>query len=199
MLMTCARTQQLLQLYLDGRLTLSRARALERHLAACPLCRAELAALEEVVTAVQSLGHVTEPAWLGEAIMQRVASATAQPPRDLPAGVQENLGQMLGSPFSRLTRRDVFLAFALATLVMSGFILLSPALRSALLNDTNPMVAPLLQTLQTLFSLHGGVVILMGWGLGIALGIWITLVLAGNEIRTFWRQRQRERLPQNRW
>lgn len=197
--MTCARAQLLLQVYLDGRLSLSRTRALERHLGACPLCRSEWAALEEVVSGVQSLGHVTEPAWLGEAIMQRIASTTAQPPRELPTGVQESLDPLLHSPFSRLTRRDVLLAFALATLVMSGFILLQPALRDALLVDTNPMVAPLLQTLQALFSLHGGVIVFMGWGLGIALGIWITLALAGNEIRAFWRQRLRERLPQNRW
>ena len=136
---------------------------------------------------------------LGEAIMQRVASTTAQPPHELPAGVQENLGPLLHSPFSRLTRCDLLLAFELETLVIPGFILLQPALRDALLVDTNPMVAPLLQTLQILFSLHGGVIILMGWGLGIALGIWITLALAGNEIRAFWRQRLRERLPQNWW
>ncbi len=199
MLMTCARAQQLLQLYLDGRLSLISTRALERHLAACPACRAELVALEEVIAELHSLGQITEPAWLGQAIMQRIASATAQPPRELPAGVPENARQMTGSPFSRLTRRDVLLAFALATVVMVSFVLLQPALREALLVDTDPLVAPLLQTFQTLFSMHGGVLALMGWGLSILLGIWITLALAGSEIRAFWRQRLRERLPQHWW
>jgi hypothetical protein len=197
--MTCARTHLLLQLYLDGRLSLGRARALERHLASCSACRAELVALEEVVAGVHSLGRVTEPAWLNKAIMQRIASATAQPPRELPSGLQENSSRMQGSPFSRLTRRDVFLALVLATLVMSGFILFQPTLRDALLVDTNPLVGSLLQTLQSLFSLHGGIMVLMGWGLGMILGIWITLALAGNEIRTVWRQRLRERIPQHWW
>lgn len=199
MLITCARAQRHLQLYLDGRLSLLSTRALERHLATCPACRAELVALEEVIAQLHSLGQITEPAWLGQAIMQRIASATVQPPRELPAGVPESARQMTGSPFSRLTRRDVLLAFALATLVMVSFVLLQPALRDALLVDTNPLVAPLLQTFQALFSMHGGVLALMGWGLSILLGIWITLALAGSEIRAFWRQRLRERLPQHWW
>jgi hypothetical protein len=131
--------------------------------------------------------------------MQRIASATAQPPRELPAWAQEHANWTPRSLFSRLTRRDVLLAFALATLVMMSFILLQPGLRSDLLADTNPLLSPLLHTLQMVFSLHGGVVVLMGWGLGVALGVWITLLLAGSELRTFWRRRVRERLPQHWW
>ncbi len=195
--MTCSRAQRLLQLYIDQRLSLPRTRALERHLAHCAACRAEWMLLEDVLAGVHSLNNITEPSWLTQAIMARVAEITVQPPEESAADLpQRRQPAAQRAPF-RLTLQDLILASTLATIVVISFVLFQPGLRDALVSSVNPLVAEVLARLQFLISPNAGVMGLLVWLLWVGLGIAITLVLAGSEVRSQWRQRIRDWLPQD--
>lgn len=194
--MTCSRAQHLLQLYLDHQLSLVRTRALERHLAHCAACRSEWMLLEDILAGVHSLNNITEPSWLTDAIMARVAATTAQPPAELPAGPRKLQQRMSQRTAFRLSVHDLILSSTLATIVVISFVLFQPVLRNALVNGVNPLVGPILAGLQFLISPDAGIMGLFVWLLWVCLGICITLLLAGSEVRSHWRQRIRARLPQ---
>ncbi len=194
--MNCSRAQHLLQLYMDGQLNLRQMRILERHLAHCAACRAEWMLLEDVVAEVHSLSHVTEPSWLTERIMTRVAETTAQPPTELAIEsprMRQRTPQR--TPF-RLTIQDLILSSLLATIVVVGFAIFQPGLRDALGKSVNPLLGTVLADLQFLISPNAGILGLVAWLLWVGLGIIITLVLAGSEVRSQWRQRIRGWLPE---
>ncbi len=194
--MTCARAQDLMQLYIDKRLSLGRTRALERHLAHCQNCRAELMLLEDVSEGIHSLAHISEPVWLTDAVMSRIAATTAAQPLGetptQPSGQRQRVARTV--PF-RLSGKDLALSFLLATLALLSFMLAVPVLRTALGTLVNPLAAVLLNGLLILFSPDAGVLGLVAWALWIVLGIGITLLVAGSEIRSLWRQRIRAWLP----
>ena len=75
--MHCREAAQKLQLYLDNRLTIEQARALEAHVANCAACLEELVLLEEVTQNLHTIKVIAEPDDLNEQIMRRVAM-TAQ-------------------------------------------------------------------------------------------------------------------------
>jgi anti-sigma factor RsiW len=191
--MTCSQAQYMLQLYIDQRLSLSRTRALERHLSHCSACRSEWMLLEDMIAGVQSLSTITEPTWLTEAIMARVAETTAQPPKELAVELQKPRQRARYRMPFRPSIQDVILSSALATIVVISFVLFQPGLRSALVNSANPLVGSALSGLQSLLSVDAGI---MGWLLWVLLGICITVLLAGSEVRSQWRQRIRDRLPE---
>jgi anti-sigma factor RsiW len=194
---TCTQAQEWMQLYLDHRLSLARIRALERHMEGCKQCRAEWMLLEDVVAGVHSLGHIVEPAGLTDAVMARIAAATAQPPVETPTAFQRPKQRPLRAAPFHLAARDVILSTILATLVVLTFVLAQPTLRNAVGTQVNPAIAAGLSLFQALFSPNDGLVpFWLGWALWVALGIAITLFVAGSEIRSLWRQRIRERLPQ---
>jgi anti-sigma factor RsiW len=196
-MMTCSRAQHLLQLYLDHRLSLPRTRALERHLNRCTVCRSEWMLLEDMIAGIHSLNAVAEPAWLTEAIMARIAATTAQPPETLSVEACQPRQQTVQRTAFRPTMRDLILSSALATIVVISFVLFQPALRDALVNSVNPLVGPVLAGLQFLISPDAGIMGWFVWLLWVCLGICITLLLAGSEIRSHWRQRLRNWLPQD--
>ncbi len=194
--MNCSRAQHLLQLYIDGQLNLRQTRTLERHLLHCETCRSEWMLLEDVVAEVHSLSHVIEPSWLTESIMARVAETTAQPPPELatePPRPRQQAWQR--APF-RLTLQDLVLSSLLATLVVIGFTVFQPGLRDSLAKSMNPLMGTVLADLLFLISPNAGLWGLVAWLLWVGLGITITLVLAGSEVRSQWRQRIRGWLPQ---
>ncbi len=194
---TCTQAQEWMQLYLDHRLSLARIRALERHMEDCKQCHAEWMLLEDVVAGVHSLEHIVEPAGLTDAVMARIAAATAQPPVETLAAPQRQKQRPLRPAPFHLAARDVILSTILATLVVLTFVLAQPTLRDAVGTQVNPAIAAGLSLFQTLFSPNDGLVpFWLGWALWVALGIAITLFVAGSEIRSLWRQRIRERLPQ---
>lgn len=196
-MMTCSQAQEWMQLYLDHRLSLPRIRALEHHMERCEQCRAEWMLLEDVAAGIHSLEHVLEPAGLTEAVMSRIAAATAQPPVETPAALQRQKQRPLRAAPFHLAARDVILSTILATLVVLSFVLAQPPLRDTLSTLVNPAIAAGLGVLQALFSPNDGLVpFWLVWALWVALGISITLFVAGSEIRSLWRQRLRERLPQ---
>lgn len=189
--MTCSRAHQLLQLYADHRLGFTRTRALERHLAHCADCRAAWMELESVVADLHSLPTVPEPPWLTDAIMRRIAETTAQPQKTLIDEGRQRRQPLPQSSLFRPSVRDVILSSLLATMAMLSFILFQPPLRTALLSNVNPLVSPLLSGLQALLSPDAGFFSLFVWMLWFLLGLFITFLLAGSEVRSLWRQRIR--------
>lgn len=86
--MRCFDVQVELQAYVDGELSPEQAALLEHHLAICGSCRAELARLQVVVTALKTWPLVAEPAQLTARVMAcvrpRPVVSAVEPPA-LPA------------------------------------------------------------------------------------------------------------------
>ena len=194
--MTCSRAQQMLQLYIDHRLGFSQTRALERHLATCANCRAEWMLLEDIDVGIHSLSSVVEPAWLTDAIMTRVAATTAQPLEELALEARKLRQRAIQRTPFHLTIQDLALSSILATIVVIGFVLFQPGLRDALAKSVNPLLSAILEGGQFLISPNAGIFGLIVWLLWVALGVSITLFLAGSEVRSHWRQRIRGWLPE---
>jgi len=70
--MRCFKVRAELETYADGELSPERSALLERHLAGCEGCRAELARLQAVVAALETWPLVAEPAQLAERVMARL-------------------------------------------------------------------------------------------------------------------------------
>jgi anti-sigma factor RsiW len=118
--MTCKKTAYWLQFYIDGRLDPSRHTRVERHLAACPACRRELALLERVRTVAGESDLIAEPADLTQRVLDRVAAYEAQ----RAAHAQDWLA---GAAARAANWRTV----ALALIVLVGLALLQPGNASA--------------------------------------------------------------------
>jgi len=182
--MRCVDAAYYLQLYVDHRLTTEQLRTLEAHVAGCTSCREDLALLEEVAQNVRTLKPVTEPADLTARIMQRVAITSPQPST---------------SRFSllRLSLAELLAAIMLATIATLGSILAQPSVRALLpvANGHDSLSLAFLNVLHTLAAINIGTLIGACWVVGTILGICITLVLAGNEVRAGWLKAVMERLP----
>ncbi len=184
--MRCSKAAQQLQLYLDNRLTIEQARALEAHVANCAACLEELTLLEEVAYSLQTFKVVAEPDDLNEQIMRRVAMVPSQ--RNTPAPrfshLRPSLPELLG-------------AALLATIATLGLILQQPALRVLLpfANGHDSLSLAFMNLLHLLMTVDTPTLILALWVIGTVLGICITLVVAGNEMRSQWFKAVMDRLP----
>jgi len=77
--MRCGRAQKLLTAAVDGELSPGRRAALDRHLAGCPVCRAERAATQTLLDALDALPSVAAvPAALEQATLRRVRVLAAE-------------------------------------------------------------------------------------------------------------------------
>jgi predicted anti-sigma-YlaC factor YlaD len=184
--MRCKEATQQLQLYLDNRLTIKQVRALEAHLAYCNACLEELTIIEEVVNDLQTFKVVVEPDDLNAQIMRRVAIAASQ--RNAPA-----------SRFSlwHPTLLEIVVAATLATIATIGTILQQPSIRALLpfANGHDGLSLAFLNILHTLMTVDSTTLIFALWIGGTILGICITLILAGAEMRTQWFKAMMELLP----
>lgn len=181
--MHCKEASRLIQLYIDNRLTLDQVRALEAHVTSCAACHAELNLLEEVADNLHDFKLVAEPENLTAQIMQRVAMS----PRS-------------GSPRFSLLRPslpELLVAVFLATIATLVSILQQPALRSVLpiANGHDSLSLAFIRALHLLTSIDMGTLTLALWIVGTFLGICITLLLAGNEVRSRWFRAMMEHLP----
>ena len=184
--MRCKEASQQLQLYLDNRLTIEQVRSLEAHLISCNACREELIMFESMINDLESFKVVAEPDDLNEKIMRRVAlAATQQAPSP--------------SKFSlwRPSLLEILVAAALATVATIGTILQQPAIRSLLpvANGHDRLSLMFINLLHTLISVDSTALILALWIAGTVLGVGITLIFAGSEMRTQWFKAMMERLP----
>jgi predicted anti-sigma-YlaC factor YlaD len=184
--MRCTEATKQLQLYLDNRLTIDQTRALEAHVANCVACLEELTILEEVISNLQTFKVVAEPDDLNAQIMHRVAIAASQ--RNMPA-----------TRFSlrRPTLLEILVAVILATIATLGSILQQPSIRALLpiANGHDALSLAFMKSLHMLTTIDSNTLILAFWIVGTILGICITLVLVGSEMRTQLYKAMMERLP----
>jgi anti-sigma factor RsiW len=182
--MRCSDATRQLQLYIDHRLPLQQMRPLEAHISSCTTCHHELMLLEEVATSLRTMQLVVEPTDLTARIMQRVA----EHPRWQRKG---------GFSLLRPSFMEMLAVFFLATITTLGFIWNQPALR-AMLPFTNGHGVPaqsFLNMLSMLAASNAGPLMLALWVVGAIIGIWITLALVGDEMRTEWLRAMLDRLP----
>ena len=179
--MRCSDATQQLQRYLDQQLTLNQIRALEAHLSGCTTCQKELLVLEEITSTLENIPSIAEPTDLTATIMQRVALT--------PQRNKERLYALL-----RPSLLEVLVVIFLATLTTLGVILEQPPLRAVLpfANDYETISQTFIHLLM---SLGSGPFTLALWVVGTILGICITLVLAGDEMRAEWWKAMMDHLP----
>jgi anti-sigma factor RsiW len=182
--MRCSEAANQLQLYIDGQLPMERTRALEGHLTECASCQSELRLLEEVVGHLESMQMVAEPQDLSTRIMQCVA---VTPQKQLPS-IFELLRPSVG---------ELAAAIVLATIASLGTLLGQPALRELLPNIAHHDLLGALLTRAThlLASMDATTLTLALWVVGTLLGVCITLIVAGEEMRSRWLRAVWERLP----
>jgi predicted anti-sigma-YlaC factor YlaD len=184
--MRCKEAARQLQLYLDNRLTIDQTRILEAHLFTCAACLDDLKILEEVIYNLQTFKVVAEPDDLNAQIMSRVAIAASQ--RNMPA-----------SRFSlwHPTLLEILVAVVLATIATLGTILQQPSIRALLpiANGHDALSLTFINFLHTLMTIDSNMLILALWIVGTILGVCITLVLAGSEMRSHLFKAMMERLP----
>jgi Putative zinc-finger len=181
--MRCSEASHQLQLYIDHRLTLEQTRLLEAHVTSCTVCRAELVLLEEIVGSIHQLKLVAEPADLTVQIMRRVAQS---PRSSVP---QYSL--------LRPSLPELLTVIVLATIATLGSILAQPSVRALLpfVNGKDMLSQVFLHCLKMLVTMDSGTLMLTLWIVGTILGVCITLVLAGDEVRGQWYRAMMERLP----
>ncbi|WP_052891281.1 anti-sigma factor family protein [Thermogemmatispora carboxidivorans] len=180
--MRCSEAVSQLQLYLDGRLSGERLPALESHLARCSHCRAELELLEEVVHHLESFQPVPEPEDLSQRIMERVALTPQQQPASIFAQLRPSPGELLA-------------AALLATIASLGSLLTQPAILRLLPLEGSPLIGLLSSFTRLLQSMDATTLMLVCWIMGTFIGICITLLVAGEELRSRWLRAVWERLP----
>ena len=182
--MRCKKAAHLLQLYIDGCLSIQQIRALEAHVAGCAVCREELDVLQEVTYALHDLKLIVEPEGLNTQIMQRIAMAPARNQVPSFSPLRPSLPQLLAIIF-------------LATFATFGSIVSQPSLRMLLpfANGHDPISIAFLNVLHAFGSIDRGTLTLAFWVVGTILGVCITLVFAGNEMRSQWFKAMLERLP----
>ena len=182
--MRCSQATRHLQLYIDSQLTLDQVRALEAHLALCPACHNECLFLEEVTSTLGALNSVAEPADLTVHIMHRVARSPQQRNNKRYSLLRPSLLEWLA-------------VVVLATITTLGAILEQPSLRAALpfVNGHGSLSQAVSNTLNMLVTGDAGPLTLVLWVGGTLIGVCITLVLVGNEIRAAWFKAMLERLP----
>ena len=182
--MRCKKATQLLQLYIDGCLTMQQTRALEAHVASCAACREELDLLQEVAYALRNPGLIAEPADLKMRIMRRIAMAPARSE---------------GPKFSLLrpSLPELLVVIFLATFATFGSIVSQPSLRRLLpfANGHDSLSLAFMNVLHLFGSVDSGTLTLAFWVIGTILGVCITLALAGTEMRSQWFKAMMERLP----
>jgi predicted anti-sigma-YlaC factor YlaD len=196
--MRCAKAVQQLQLYIDKQLTLDQVRTLEAHLATCEACREELFLLETIEGALQSIESVAEPADLTQNIMRRVALSTRRA-EEVPAKAtrESTTVKEFASMLFRPSLVELLAAGLLATITTLGVLLGQPSVREALpvTNGHDIFSMIFLGLWHIILGMNSGTLMLVFWVLGTVLGVWITLALAGNEVRSQWLKAMLDRLP----
>jgi predicted anti-sigma-YlaC factor YlaD len=182
--MRCSRADQQLQLYLDKRLTIEQMRSLEAHVAICPTCQNTLYWLETIERDLRSIDMVPEPPNLTSAIMQRVALAPRRQ-REVDYGLL------------RPSLHEFLVMIVLSTIVTLGVILGQPSLRATLpIANGHDVFSQILLAMTHLFiNVNSGMLMWIFWIVGTLLGVWITLALAGEEVRTEWLKAMMDHLP----
>lgn len=182
--MRCSKADQQLQLYIDRQLSLKQVRLLEAHLSTCSTCRQSLLLLEKIDEALQEMYTVAEPPDLTADIMRKVALIPRRAEKQPYILLRPSLSELLA-------------AIILATFATLGVILGQPSLRAILPigNGHDLLSLAFINILHMLPNINNGTLMLILWVIGTLLGVWITLVVAGNEMRDMWFKAVIDRLP----
>lgn len=186
--MRCSKAARLLQLYIDKQLSLDQIRLLEIHLSACSSCREELLLLELLEQTLQDIEPLAEPPDLTENIMRRVSLNVKQ---------EERVARQRSMPSFRPSLSEVLAASILATVTTLGLIFDLPSFRAILpvANGHDHLSLILLNIWNMLTNANSNTLMLGLWVIGTLLGVWITLMLAGSEVRNAWFKAVMDRLP----
>ncbi len=189
--MRCSRATHLLQLYIDKRLPVKEMRALEAHLSECASCRQELSFLETIECALNNLESVKEPPNLTANIMRRVALSGKRAPE------LANARQESSFILFRPSLWELVAVVFLATVTTFGVFMQLPAFRALLpmINGHDHLFLALMGVWNFFSSVNSNTLMLAFWVLGTILGVWITLLLAGSEMRNMWLKAMIDRLP----
>ena len=189
--MRCSQAHLLLQLYTDQQLTLQQIRALEAHLATCSACREYFLYLTAVSNALNTTELVIEPADLTAHVMQRVAQST-QSKQVIPTPAQPPTLISL-----RFSWGEMISAIVLATVTMAAIIFTQPAMRAMLpiANGHDHFSMFIMNTWHMLLTVDSHTLLTATWIVGAILGIWITLLVAGSDMRNQWFKAVMNRLP----
>lgn len=187
--MQCSKAARQLQLYIDKRLTLDQMRALESHLSMCTVCRDELFVLEEIDQIIHGMEMVPEPADLTANIMKRVALSAKQ--------VEESLSELHAYSLFRPSFSEFLIAIVLATVAMLGVILEQLIARGIvpMPGGQSPLLSLFIAFWSMLTTLNSQTFMVVLWILGTILGVWITLIVAGADMRNEWFKAVMDRLP----
>ncbi len=188
--MRCSKAINMLQLYVDDQLTPEQIQMLEDHVYGCCACRDELFLLEEIQQSLNTVHLIAEPSDLTANIMRRVALS----PREAPKQMREL------QPFAlfRPSLSEILAAIVLATIAMLGIALEQPAVRAVVLpmvNNHGSVSLFLSAVWISLGSTNSETLMLGLWVVGTLLGVWITLIVAGSDIRNAWFRAIYSRLP----
>jgi hypothetical protein len=194
--MRCSKATYMLQLYIDKKLSLEQIRALETHLTTCPACCEELSVLEEIDVALKSMEMVVEPADLTMNVMKRVALSTqAQPSRRQTVKLTATREEKQLFTF-RPSLMEWLTAIALATVTMLVLAIGWPAMNTVLHVGGHASIFSIFQSLWSLLTaVNSDTLMTLLWILGTILGIWITLIVAGADMRNQWFKAVMDRLP----
>jgi hypothetical protein len=189
--MRCTKAIYQLQLYLDHQLTLRQTRVLEAHIASCPSCREELTFLEAVSCGLDSLRVVPEPTDMHAQIMRKVALTTARKQQLL----YEK--QTDGFKLFRPSLGEILAAALLATTATLLTLLQQPFIKNIFptTNGRDPSSVFYMSTMNMLTHVDPNTLSLALWIIGTLLGVLITLMVAGNEMRAQWFKAMMQRLP----
>lgn len=181
--MRCEEATYQLQLYLDGRLNVEQIRALEAHISRCAVCQGEHSLLAEIAQSLRNVQPVVEPADLAIRIMDRVAIT--------PMGREPHFSPL------RPSLHEILAIVLLATVATLGSILAQPSVRAILpfANGHDAFSLAVLSTLRLFTGFDPGTLTWVLWVGGTILGVCITLVFAGDEVRTEWFKEVMEWLP----
>ncbi len=182
--MHCTKAQKLLQAYIDKQIPLKQLRELESHLSVCATCKRTLYELEEIGQALNEMEMVAEPANFTTTLMRRVAVTPQR--SEQPAFVLH------------ISLLEFLFVIALATIATLGVFLGEPSLRGALpfANGHDKLSLLVLHIAHSLITVSSDTLMLAFWVVGTILGVWITLALAGREMRrTEWFRSVMNRLP----
>ncbi len=176
--MNCAQIQKDLQLYVDGRLDQSRGSMVQTHLYTCSRCRNDLRLYEIMRDALTDQHIEPEPENLTSLIMARIARA------------EEHQSAAPVPPFG-WRWQDALLAAVLGTASTLLFLLVNPTLSTSFIMSASHAFPQLVMLIQA----EGPASIpWIAWIIWVSIGIVLTLVLAGAEVRATWKRSLTQRL-----
>ena len=188
--MNCVKATRQLHFYLDQQLTLEEMRQLEMHISSCQSCRHELRLLEEIDATLKDFVLISEPVEFAANVMHRIALTEREKKIALLVEPPEPVSW-------HFSFRELLLAIVLATCVTGALILFQPELRAVFpMMDGHGGVLLIVANLwEAMLSVNSNTLMLCFWVLGTVLGIWITLFVAGAEMRSQWYRAMIDRLP----